>query len=81
MNEFEPEVEYDESEDEPEEDPYEFMDQDDGRNNPHRQHSVESRDERTRVFVFVLYVFALYVFACSRVRMYMCSCSFIPDCK
>ena len=42
MNEFEPEVEYDESEDEPEEDPYEFMDQDDRRDNPHRQHSVES---------------------------------------
>merc|ERR1719394_2122873 len=42
LNEFEPEVEYDESEDEPEEDPYEFMDQDNGRNNTHRQHSVES---------------------------------------
>ena len=41
MNEFEPEVEYDESEDEQENDPYEFMDQDD-RNNVHRQHSVES---------------------------------------
>ena len=40
MNEFEPEVEYDESEDDQEDDPYEFMDQDDTRNN--RQHSVES---------------------------------------
>ena len=40
LNEFEPEVEYDESEDDQEDDPYEFMDQDDTRNN--RQHSVES---------------------------------------
>ena len=32
---------------------------------------VTVRDERTRVFAFVLYVFALYVFACSHVYVFV----------